>query len=375
MQYDFQQHIDRRHGDSIKWNRYGDEDVIPMWVADMDFAIAPAIKQALADRVDHGVFGYAHVDAQLVHAAIAWFAKRWDWHIDPSWLVAIPAVVPGLNYAVQALDNPGKITWPNPVYGPIAKVASHLNLGGGTFGVDADGWDLQQLEQQLQAGARTVMLCCPQNPIGRCFSQDDYQALAELIERFDAYVVSDDIHGDLMLDGQQHLPLIKACPQIAERVLTLVAGGKAFNIAGLPFAFAVVPNRHWRKSLQDKLSGFAPSPCVAAMTALKAAWLHGEAWLDQLLTVLTENRDYLMSTLADLPEIEVIRPEATYLAWIDCRKLNWSKPAQHLRRFGLGVSDGTEFAKPGFVRINFGCPKETLAQGLARFRLAVEASR
>ncbi|WP_298442248.1 PatB family C-S lyase [uncultured Ferrimonas sp.] len=375
MKYDFTAAIDRRNGDSIKWNRYGSEDVIPMWVADMDFAIADPIKQALLDRVEHGVFGYAEVEPSLRQLAVTWLAQRWDWQIDPAWLVPLPAVVPGLNFAVQSQPQLTSLVWPQPVYGPIAQVAEHLGLAGATFGVSSDGWDLQQLEQQLQQGARTVMLCCPQNPIGKTFSLSEYQQLAKLIERYDAYVISDDIHGDLVLDGQRHLPLAKACPQLAERVVTLIAAGKAFNIAGLPFAFAVVPNAQWRNQLQQRLAGFAPAPDVLAMTALTAAWQHGAPWLEQLLPVLTENRDYLIETLADLPELTVHKPEATYLAWIDCRQLGWSHPAQRLRQFGLGVSDGSEFGQAGFIRINFACPKATLVEGLARLRQAVLATR
>ncbi len=371
MKYDFTQIVERRGGDSLKWNRYSNQNVLPMWVADMDFRIANEIEQALTQRVHHGVLGYAPVDASLVLAAQSWFARRWQWDIPAEWFVAIPAVVPGLNYAVQSLAQDGPLAHPTPIYGPIAQVAKHLGMQALTFEISDSGWDLKQLEQALQQGAKTVMLCCPQNPLGRTFTQTEYRQLADLIMAYDAYVVSDDIHGDLMLNGEPHLPLVKACPELQERVLTLVAAGKTFNIAGLPFAFAITANVQWRQRLQRVLSGFAPSPCVASMTAVKAAWQHGDEWLDQLLPVLIKNRDRLLDVLQALPQLKVYRPEATYLLWIDCSALGWQNPAAHLEQWGLGVSDGRDFGQPQCIRLNFGCPTATLEQGIERLRNAV----
>ncbi|WP_051202047.1 MalY/PatB family protein [Ferrimonas senticii] len=371
----FQTLIDRHHGDSLKWNRF-DAKVLPMWVADMDFAIAPAIQAAIAARTGHPLYGYAEVDQALLDAAVSWLSKRWDWQVNPKHLVALPAVVPGLNFAVRALAEPKRLAWPNPVYGPIAKVAEHLGLEGGTFAVSAEhGWDLAELETQLKLGAKVVLLCCPQNPIGRTFSLDEYQQLAALILRYDAWVVSDDIHGDLIFDGQRHLPLAKAVPQLAERVLTLFAAGKAFNIAGLPFAFAHVSNNDWRRRLQRALAGFAPAPNVLAMTASKAAWQHGESWLEELLETLQHNRELLRQAFADQQQVRLIIPQATYLAWFDCRALGWDSPAKVLREFGLGVSDGSEFGMAGFARLNFACPELTLQEGIARFKRAIAAYR
>ncbi|SHG98059.1 MalY/PatB family protein [Ferrimonas marina] len=364
----------RQGSDSIKWGRYAGRDVLPFWVADMDFAVAQPIQQALEQRVQHGVFGYAAVPDSLKQACVDWLARRWGWLVPPSHLVAVPAVMPGVNFAVRALESPGALATPAPLYGPLTQVADNLTLPLHRFAVAAEqGWDLDQLERALQQGARTVLLSVPQNPIGQRFTVEQINALGALLERYDARLICDEIHGDLILDGQPHRPLALT-PALAQRTLTLISAGKSFNLAGLPFAFAIVADPKWRQGLKRVLQGHAPASNVLAMAATEAAWREGEPWLEALLTYLRGNRALMSEQLDGIEGVQLHRTDATYLAWLDCRALGFDHPARHFERFGVGLSDGSEFGAPGHVRINFGCARATLAEGLKRLKAGIAAA-
>ncbi|GAA4885898.1 PatB family C-S lyase [Ferrimonas pelagia] len=365
---------DRQGSDSVKWDRYRQRDVIPMWVADMDFAVAPVIDQAIRQRVEHGVYGYAAVPDTLKQACVEWLARRWGWSISPSWLVALPAVVPGINFAVRALAEPGALAVPCPIYPPIAQVAANLQLPMQRFSVQpGQGWDLIELERACQQGAKTLLLSVPHNPIGQRFSHQQRQALAQLCQRYRVQVVSDEIHGDLILDGHGHQPLASLSEDMAQRTLTLISAGKSFNLAGLPFAFAVVANAQWRQRLKRQLLGHAPTHNVLAMVATEAAWRQGEPWLEALLQYLKGNLALIEARLAALDRVVLHRPDATTLAWIDCRQLGLDDVKGHFEQYGVGFSDGAEFGQAGFVRLNFACPRARLTHGLDRFRQAVLA--
>ncbi|GAA5188475.1 PatB family C-S lyase [Ferrimonas gelatinilytica] len=376
---------DRQGSDSIKWRRYDGEAVIPMWVADMDFAVAAPIQEALNRRIAHPVYGYASVPSSLKAAAQDWLAERWGWSVPEAHLVALPAVVPGIHFLVRALGRlgcVGGLAYPSPVYPPIRQVAQNLGLNAYPFPFsptrsvtlaqgNRGGWDLDQLARACEQGADTLLLSHPHNPIGQRVDPQQREALTELVAHYGMRVISDEIHGDLILDGLGHCPLAKD-PRLAERTATLFSAGKSFNLAGLPFAFAVVPDPKWRQALKQSLRGQAPAHNVLAMVATEAAWREGGAWLDGLLDYLAANRERVSSQLAGLAGVRVHQPDATYLAWIDCRGTGSARPAEQLRRAGVGVSDGTEFGAPGFVRLNFGCPRELLDEGLQRFRRAFE---
>ncbi|MBY6185213.1 PatB family C-S lyase [Marinobacter hydrocarbonoclasticus] len=379
MEWDFDRVIDRRDSDSIKWGRYRDRDVLPLWVADMDFAVAAPIQQAIEARARHGVFGYAAVPQSLLDAAIAWLAARWDWQVSRAELVALPAVVPGANIATRVLSTlrPVHLTWPIPLYHPLAQVAENLSLPATPFTLTASGqWDMASLDRAIAAGANTVLLSNPHNPIGSRFDSAACEALAERVKRHDLRVISDDIHGDILLQpGARHRPLSRLCPEIAEQVITLIAPGKAFNLAGLPFALAVVPCAQTRRALKEGLRGQVPAGNVLAMAAAEAAYRHGAPWLDAMLDYLRGNLAMLEARVARMPGVRLIRPEATYLAWLDCREAGWEKPAKVLEAFGLGLSDGSEFsAGPGFARLNFGCPRATLEAALDRLDQALAST-
>ncbi|MBY5991292.1 MalY/PatB family protein [Ferrimonas balearica] len=377
MAWNFDQGVDRTQSDSIKWGRYRGRDVLPLWVADMDFAVAPPIQQAIEARARHGVFGYAAVPPSLLEAASEWLKRRWDWTVPTAHLVPLPAVIPGANLAVRALELAPHLTWPTPVYDPLAQVAENLSLPATPFDITEGGtWDLASLDRAIAAGANTVLLSNPHNPIGSRFDLAQYQGLAKRVQVHGLTVISDDIHGDLLLSpGARHRPLAQQCPEIAERVITLISPGKAFNLAGLPFALAVVPCHRLRRQLKTRLRGQTPAGNVVAMAAAEAAYREGEPWLDSLLGYLHGNAQYLAEGIAAIPGVRMVMPEATYLAWLDCRALGWEKPAQVLEAHGLGLSDGSEFrAEPGFARLNFGCPRATLEAALARLAQAVASA-
>ncbi|MBY6095434.1 MalY/PatB family protein [Ferrimonas balearica] len=379
MDWDFDRVIDRGQSDSIKWGRFAGRDVLPLWVADMDFAVAAPIQAAINARARHGVFGYAAVPESLYQAAQAWLARRWDWQVPRAHMVALPAVIPGANLMVRALDGlqPVHLTWPTPLYHPLAQVADNLQLPATPFHLDAQGqWDLASLDQAIANGANTLLLSNPHNPIGSRFDLSVCSALAQRIRAHGLRVVSDDIHGDILLTpGARHRPLARLCPEVADQVVTLIAPGKAFNLAGLPFAFAVVSCPQTRRALKQQLRGQVPAGNVIAMAAAEAAYREGEPWLEAMLDYLRGNLALIERRLSEMGGIRLVRPEATYLAWLDCRALGWDKPAQVLESFGVGLSDGSEFsAEPGFARLNFGCPRATLEVALDRLAQAVASA-
>ncbi|MBY5920690.1 MalY/PatB family protein [Ferrimonas balearica] len=376
MEWDFDRVIDRRSSDSIKWGRFRDRDVLPLWVADMDFAVAEPIQEAIEARARHGVFGYAAVPQSLLDAAQEWLARRWDWDVSKSHFVALPAVIPGANFAVRALASRGPVhlTWPQPLYHPLAQVAENQALPATPFPLDSSGqWDLASLDRAIASGANTLLLSNPHNPIGSRFDEAACRALAARIQRHRLWVISDDIHGDILLEkGARHRPLAKLCPEISERVITLISPGKAFNLAGLPFALAVVPCTEMRRQLKSTLRGNVPAGNVVAMAAAEAAYRYGEPWLEAMLDYLRGNLALLEQRIAGMEGITLVRPDATYLAWLDCRGKGWDKPGRVLESFGLGLSDGSEFSAPsGFARLNFGCPRATLEAALERLDHAV----
>ncbi len=376
MAWDFDRVIDRRHSDSIKWGRFRGQDVLPLWVADMDFAVAEPIQVAIENRARHGVFGYAAVPDSLIDAARDWLARRWDWTVPKKHFVALPAVIPGANFAVRALmeRRPIHLSWPEPLYHPLAQVAENLGLPASPFSLSASGqWQLASLDRAIARGANTLLLSNPHNPIGSRFDEAACRALAQRVERHDLRVISDDIHGDILLpEGARHRPLARLCPEISERIITLISPGKAFNLAGLPFAFAIVPCDATRACLKRALRGHVPAGNVLAMAAAEAAYRHGEPWLEAMLAYLRGNLMLLAQRIDTMAGIELVQPQATYLAWLDCRGKGWEKPARVLEPYGLGLSDGSEFsAKPGFARLNFGCSRATLDAALERLAQAV----
>ncbi|MBS1197024.1 MAG: Aminotransferase, class [Proteobacteria bacterium] len=372
---EFDRVIDRRGGDSLKWNRYAGRDVLPLWVADMDFAAPPAVLQAIQARVAHGVFGYSEPWPSLTESVLAHLENSYDWKIEAQWLVWLPGLVPGLNVACRTID--GDVLTATPVYPPFLTAPG--NMGRKLRRVDLverEGvwqWDWPELEKQA-AHSRLLLLCHPHNPVGRCWRDEELEKLAAVAERHDWIVCSDEIHCDLVLDeDRQHRPFALLSEKAARRSITLMAPSKTFNVPGLACAFAVIPDAGLRQRFRTAMAGIVPHPNTLGLAACEAAFRHGAGWRQKLIRVLRSNRDRVEQAVAALPGLRMAHVEATYLAWIDARGLGVADPEAHFEAHGLGLSDGAAFGAPGWVRLNFGCPATTLDEALVRLKKAISA--
>jgi cystathionine beta-lyase len=369
--------IDRRGSDSFKWGKYAGRDILPLWVADMDFAAPPAVLDALHRRIEHGVFGYGGPWPSLTESVLAHLEDEYGWAIEPEWLVWLPGLVSGLNVACRAVD--GEVLTATPIYPPFlsAPQFSGRPLKRVDLALDANRWhwDMTAMAQATSAATRLFLLCHPHNPVGRCWSRDELLALAEHAERHDLVVCSDEIHCGLILDpDKRHVPFASLSPAIAQRTITLLAPSKTFNIPGLGCAFAVIPDTTLRRRFERAMHGIVPHVNVLGLAACEAAFRHGGDWHRELIAYLRGNRDRVAEVVASLPGVHMTPVEATYLAWIDVRDLHLAKPAAHCEAHGLGLSDGSDFGAPGWLRLNFGCPRATLDDALARFSKAVAAA-
>lgn len=365
----FSQTIDRRGSDSLKWNRYAGRDVLPLWVADMDFAAPAAVLEAVQARVAHGVLGYCEPWPGLIDAVLAHLDGQYGWKIDPQWLLWLPGLVTGLNVACRAVD--GGVLTATPIYPPFLSAPRYSARPLATADlVEIEGgwqWDWAAMAAAATPDTRLFLLCHPHNPVGRCWREDELRRLAELAERYDWIVCSDEIHCDLILDRERrHQPFATLGPQAARRSITLMAPSKTFNVPGLGCAFAVIPDAALRHRFGEAMRGIVPHVNVLGLVACEAAFRYGEVWRQELLDVLRANRDRVEASVASLPGLRMAHVEATYLAWIDARGLGLPNPAAHFEAHGLGLSDGREFGVPGWVRLNFGCPAATLEEALAR---------
>lgn len=369
--------IDRRGSDSFKWGKYAGRDILPLWVADMDFAAPPAVLAALHRRIEHGVFGYGGPWPSLTESVLAHLQGEYGWSIEPEWLVWLPGLVTGLNVACRAVD--GEVLTATPIYPPFlgAPHFSGRKLNRVDLALDNNRWqwDMAAVQQATTAATRLFLFCHPHNPVGRCWSRDELLALADYAERNDLVVCSDEIHCGLILDAdKRHIPFASLSPAAAQRSITLLAPSKTFNIPGLGCAFAVIPNPALRRRFEQAMHGIVPHVNVLGLAACEAAFRHGGDWHRDLIAYLRGNRDRVAATMASLPGVRMAPVEATYLAWIDVRDLRLAKPAAHFEAHGIGLSDGADFGAPGWLRLNFGCPRATLDEALTRFERAVRAA-
>ena len=377
--FDFDEVIDRRAVPGDKWGRYAGRDVVPMWVADMDFAAPPAIIEALHARLDHRVFGYTDAWPSLIEAVIDGIARDHDWRIEADWLVWLPGVVTGFNVACRMAGEPGDaVLTATPVYPPFLRAPANNQRRLQTVDLVCDGarwqWDWDALDATLDADTRMLLLCHPHNPVGRVFDPRELTALAERAERHDLIVCSDEIHCGLVLDGT-HRPIAALDAAVARRSITLMAPSKTWNIPALYASFAIIADADLRRRYRHAMRGLIPHPNVLGLVATEAAYREGSAWRLALLDYLRGNRERVMQAIKALPGLRTTRPEATDLAWIDCRDAGLDEPTAFFEKHGVGLSDGRAFgAPPGFVRLNFGCPRSLLDEGLERMRQAL-ASR
>ncbi|MEG3112172.1 MULTISPECIES: PatB family C-S lyase [Pantoea] len=379
MAFNFDQRIDRRHSDSLKWHKYADQDILPLWVADTDFRSPECIIDAIKARVEHGIFGYGDKPNGLIDIAVQRFASRYQWHVDPAWIVPLPGVVSGLNISVRAFTAADEITVaPTPIYPPFrgaAKLAERgqLNL---PLVLNEHRWvmDIDAANQQMSGKEKLLMLCNPQNPGGTVYRRDELEAQLAFAQQHDLIVCTDEIHCDLLLEpGVQHIPFASLSEDAAQRSITLISPSKTFNIAGLGASLAIIPNAELRARFNRVRQGIVPSVDILSLVAAEAAWRDGDAWLEAQLVYLRRNRDWLVEQVNALPGLTMTSPEATYLGWIDASALNVASPALYFEKYGLGFSPGRDFGDDKFVRLNFGCTRALLEEAVVRLGKAVNA--
>jgi cystathionine beta-lyase len=364
---------------------YG-EDIIPMWVADMDFKAPEPIQRALQERVAHGVFGYELPSNALREAVVAWLDKRYGWRIMPADIVFLPGLVSGLNVACRAFGHIGESAVVlAPVYPPFLTAPGNQGMGldtalltprhdGESITYDID-FDI--FERAITPRTRLFIHCHPHNPTGREYTREENRRLAEICIKRDVIICADEIHCDLTLGDTTHMPVAALSPGIAERTVTLMAPSKTFNIPGLGCSFAVVQNEKLRQRLQQAESGILPHVNALGLAATRAAYTECDAWLAELQDYLTGNRDALLAYLRErMPTITSTQPEATYLAWLDCRAagIEGSPYQFFLKKAKVALSDGAAFGPggEGFVRFNFGCPRAQMMQALDRMADALD---
>lgn len=392
MPYDFDYPIDRRASNSMKWRFYGD-DVLPLWVADMDFPAPPPILEALRRAIEHGIFGYDLPSLSLRTAVARRMEALYGWQVCPEWVIATPGIVSAFTAAAQAVCQPGQaILVQPPVYPPFLKVGEYTGLpqklaplrrveDGIRLRYEID-WDALETAFRSDPPVGMFLLCSPHNPTGNVFAPEDLQRLAALCQEHRAFLCSDEIHSELLLGQAQHTPLAALLdPQAASCTITLIAPSKTFNIPGLFCGFAIIPDdgvrRRFRYVLEKMTLHVNSLGLVAAEAAFSGAC---DDWLAELRRYLTANRDFLVETIErDFPGLRTTVPEATYLAWLDGRQLIAEGKIQEsphrffLTRAKVALNEGADFGPggEGFVRLNFGCPRSTLQAALERMHMAL----
>jgi cystathionine beta-lyase len=375
--YDFDEIIDRRGSSSEKWEKYRGRDIIPLWVADMDFRSAPAIIEALHERVSHGVFGYTSAPESLAHAVIDSLRDEFGWRVEKEWITWLPGLVTGLNVACRAVGAPqDEVITFTPVYPPFMSapplsgrkvVLVPLALENGRWGLD-----LEALERAVTPRTRLLLLCSPHNPVGRIWTEPELKALADFAQRHDLVICSDEIHAGLVLDQKaRHIPMATLAPETDRRTITLLAPSKTFNVPGLGCSFAVISDATLRRAFRNGMGRIVPHVNLLGYTAAEAAYRHAGEWRQQLLVYLRGNRDLVAREVARMPGLSVAHVEATYLSWIDVRSREMADPVSFFEEAGVGLSGGADFGLPGFVRLNFGCPRALLSEALRRMRVAL----
>lgn len=379
MTFDFDQVFDRHNTGSTKWSRYS-ADVLPMWVADMDFAAPPVVIEALQQRLLHPLVGYSVAPDSLREAIVADLWNKFAWKVKPQELIFLPGVESGFNMALKALVQPQQnVVVQVPNYPPLRHAPGHwgLNKVELEFVAQADGTYLTPLDVLRDSlnGGGALLLSNPHNPLGKVFDREELQAVADICVAQDAWIISDEIHAELCFDGRVHVPTASLSPTIAQRTITLMSASKAYNIAGLKTSFMIIQDAALRERVNHARCGMVDSVNPLGMEATRVAYSEGAPWLTELKTYLQANRDWLVDAVRSrLPGVTINVPQGTYLAWLDCSALDLDNPQQFFLEHGkVGLSAGLDFGDQHhqFVRLNFGCPRSLLEEGIARMERAL----
>ena len=388
MQYNFDQIITRSNTNCIKHDdlitHFGTNDVLPLWVADMDFMAPPCITKALIKRAEHPIYGYTFRSKQCNDAMIHWVENRHHWTIDYRWITSSPGVVTALSLAIQALTSPGdKIAIQPPVYTPFFQVVEDnqrelvcnpLLLKNGQYSMNLD-----HLEDLAKQGLKMIILSNPHNPVGRVWTHYELEQLGEICIKYDLIVISDEIHCDLTFKGHSHTPLASISQEMAQRTVTCMAPSKTFNVAGLASSVIIIPNQIFKQKYDHQLNALHLNlGNIFGHTAMQAGYQEGAQWLKELMQYLQGNVNFIREFLKQhLPNIHLIEPQGTYLIWLDCRELEMSD--DELQKFMIteakvALNAGNTFGESGngFLRMNIGCPISLIKEALIRIQKALE---
>lgn len=384
----FDKIVNRKNTKARKWDGmkevFGTDDLLPLWIADMDFKSPQAVIDAVVKRGEEGVYGYPLRSSSYFQAIVDWQKERHGFSIEKEWLVCTPAVVTAISVAIQTFTQPeDEIIIQSPVYpaffGCINKnkrqlVDNPLKYEEGRYLID-----FEDLEGKLNPRVKMLILCSPHNPVGRVWEKAELQRLGELCVAHNIIILADEMHGDLGFKGCQHIPLATISPEISKQTITFISPCKTFNLSAFYNSVAIIEDASLRQQFFNGLDALELlSGNLFGIVSLEAAYQYGEGWLNELLVYLEENANFLMEFLEkNIPQLTMTKPEGTYLAWIDCRGLNMTIPQLHelfLGKAKVGVNDGAAFGGNGvgFIRLNFGCPRSTLEEGLMRIKQAVD---
>lgn len=384
--YDFHESINRENTSSVKWGltkeTFGADDVLPMWVADMDFQPPNEVKEALQERIDHGIYGYTYTSSTTSEAIKQWLDKRHNWQIEQDWILYDTGVVPSITVAIKAYTSSGdKVMLQSPVYAPFFEmieinnrkiVNSPLVLNGNRYEID-----FIDFENKLKKGVKLFLLCNPHNPGGRVWTEEELRRIGELCYRYNCLILSDEIHSDLIFKPNRHIPIASLDEKLKEIVITLIAPTKTFNLAGLQASVIIIPSEKLRKDFEKihRQQGFH-SLSTFGIIGMEAAYRFGDDWLEELLAYLHENVQTAKKFIEkQVPSLSVMDPEGTYLLWLDCRSLQLSDnelKERLLKKGKLALEPGTKYGLggEGFVRMNIACTRELLMDGLERLKMA-----
>ena len=388
MRYNFDEIIERKNTDCVKYDKlesyFGAKDLLPLWVADMDFKVPPCISEAIIERANHEIYGYTFRGDSCINSIQNWLKTRHNWVIPKDWISSSPGVVTGLSILLMSLTNEGdQIAIQSPVYHPFAQVINDTKrkLVVNPLRLTDEGYqmDFEQLEELAKNGLTALVLSNPHNPVGRVFTKEELVQLGNLANTYDFLIISDEIHQDLIYEGYKHIPLASLSDELAQRTITCIAPSKTFNVAGLASSVIIIPNAKLKQKFETLLSSLhLNSGNLFGHTAMQAGYEDGAEWLDQLMDYLKGNVDFLRSYLKEnIPTIKLIEPEATYLLWLDCRSLNIDTEKLNkllIQKAGLALNKGTTFGNDGegFLRINIGCPRSVLEKALEKIKLTVD---
>jgi len=372
----FDKKVDRTRSHCEKWDRYKNQDVIPMWVADMDFKSPQCIIDALQARVEHGVFGYTSVDDGTNQAVVDFLARHYNWKTDSNWIVWLPGVVPGMNIACRSVTTQDVII-NTPIYPHFVNAPQNAkkNIIKVPLVEKNNRWtiDFEDFESKITSTCKLFMFCNPYNPGGTVFTKDELEKIASICIKYDLTICSDEIHADLILNPKaKHIPIASLNEEIAKRSITLLAPSKTFNIAGLQSSFAVIPDVHVRKNFKRELAGLSSEINLLAITATRVAYTSCDVWLEKLRVYLANNLKVIQDFISNEPKLKLLDQDATYLAWIDVSALKLDNPYEYFLSYGVGLSEGDRFGNENFVRLNFGTTKVLLEEGLKRIKIAID---